>query len=150
MVIAAVFEYYETVVEYWDAVIEIWDKDTFTPWEVELGEAVGDSAVPVTLDDRVRILLFPKLLIILVPIIINKLRRSFYLLSLNNSIQLSFILHWASENIFLQWFGVGDLVLLLGERIQSLNLDFGFVDNIRNALLAVLSVGLGVAHVFKR
>jgi hypothetical protein len=110
---------------------------------------MGDTAVPVALDDGVEALLFPKLLVILIPIVMNKLFRSPNLFGLNNAIQPTLILNRPSENILFQRLGIGNLLLLLGERIQSLYLDFGLVNNIINAILTVLSVRLGIAHVFE-
>jgi hypothetical protein len=111
---------------------------------------MGNSAIPMSLNDDIRILLFPKLLVVLITIVINEFGRFFKLLRFDNTIKSHFILRRPFKNILFQRFSIGKLFLIFRERIKPLNLDFRLFIDFRYSLLATMRFACtGVTHDFK-
>lgn len=150
MVIRTVFKNYEAVVKNWDSMIEIRHKDSLAAWKVEFWKSVGNSAIPMSLNDGIRILLFPKLLFVFIAIVTVEFSRLFQLLCFNDTIEPHFILQRPFENILFQRLSIRKLFLIFRERIKSLNLYFRLLVDLLYSLLAVITrCWTCITHVFE-
>jgi hypothetical protein len=150
MVIRTVFKNYETVIKNWNSMIKIRHEYSLASWKVEFWESVGNSTIPMSLNNCIRILLFPKLLVVFITIITVEFGRFFQLLCFNDGIEPHFILRWSFKNILLQRLSIRKLFLIFRERIKSLNLYFRLLIDLLCSLLAVITgCWTCITHVFE-